>query len=93
MGAVGLGGYWISQAMSGGQSRFQGKPMRQAPEKAPGTPEDHVAAVNELVAQGIRLKEAVGTETIRAREEQRDVAEGRSTLAAVSSSAITRHST
>jgi 16S rRNA (cytidine1402-2'-O)-methyltransferase len=30
-----------------------------APEQAPGTPEDHVAAVNELVAQGIRLKEAV----------------------------------
>ena len=30
-----------------------------APEKAAGTPEDHVAAVNELVAQGIRLKEAV----------------------------------
>ncbi|HEU4668619.1 MAG TPA: 16S rRNA (cytidine(1402)-2'-O)-methyltransferase [Arthrobacter sp.] len=30
-----------------------------APEVAAGTPEDHVAAVNELVAQGIRLKEAV----------------------------------
>ena len=30
-----------------------------APELAAGTPEDHVAAVNELVAQGIRLKEAV----------------------------------
>ncbi|GAC1605777.1 MAG: 16S rRNA (cytidine(1402)-2'-O)-methyltransferase [Pseudarthrobacter sp.] len=30
-----------------------------APEQAPGTPEDHVAAVNELMAQGIRLKEAV----------------------------------
>jgi 16S rRNA (cytidine1402-2'-O)-methyltransferase len=30
-----------------------------APEQAAGTPEDHVAAVNELVAQGIRLKEAV----------------------------------
>lgn len=30
-----------------------------APEKAPGAPEDHVAAVNELMAQGIRLKEAV----------------------------------
>jgi 16S rRNA (cytidine1402-2'-O)-methyltransferase len=30
-----------------------------APEQAPGTPEDHVAAVNELVSQGIRLKEAV----------------------------------
>ena len=30
-----------------------------APEKAPGQPEDHVAAVNELISQGIRLKEAV----------------------------------
>ncbi|PNI07804.1 16S rRNA (cytidine(1402)-2'-O)-methyltransferase [Arthrobacter sp. AFG7.2] len=30
-----------------------------APEKAAGEPEDHVAAVNELVSQGIRLKEAV----------------------------------
>jgi 16S rRNA (cytidine1402-2'-O)-methyltransferase len=30
-----------------------------APEQPAGTPEDHVAAVNELVAQGIRLKEAV----------------------------------
>ncbi|MDR6416105.1 16S rRNA (cytidine(1402)-2'-O)-methyltransferase [Pseudarthrobacter sulfonivorans] len=30
-----------------------------APEQVPGTPEDHVAAVNELMAQGIRLKEAV----------------------------------
>jgi 16S rRNA (cytidine1402-2'-O)-methyltransferase len=30
-----------------------------APEQAPGTPEDHVAAVNALMAQGIRLKEAV----------------------------------
>jgi 16S rRNA (cytidine1402-2'-O)-methyltransferase len=30
-----------------------------APAKAAGTPEDHVAAVNELMAQGIRLKEAV----------------------------------
>lgn len=30
-----------------------------APEQAAGTPEDHVAAVNELVSQGIRLKEAV----------------------------------
>jgi 16S rRNA (cytidine1402-2'-O)-methyltransferase len=30
-----------------------------APEQAAGKPEDHVAAVNELVAQGIRLKEAV----------------------------------
>ena len=30
-----------------------------APEQAPGTPEDHVAAVNLLVSQGIRLKEAV----------------------------------
>jgi 16S rRNA (cytidine1402-2'-O)-methyltransferase len=30
-----------------------------APEQAAGKPEDHVAAVNELVAQGIRLKDAV----------------------------------
>ncbi len=30
-----------------------------APEREPGRPEDHVAAVNGLVAQGIRLKEAV----------------------------------
>ncbi len=30
-----------------------------APEQEAGTPEDHVAAVNELVARGIRLKEAV----------------------------------
>ena len=29
------------------------------PSRQPGTPEDHVAAVNELMAQGIRLKEAV----------------------------------
>ena len=30
-----------------------------APDAAPGTPEDHVAAVNELMAQGMRMKEAV----------------------------------
>lgn len=30
-----------------------------APQQAPSAPEDHVAAVNELMAQGIRLKEAV----------------------------------
>jgi 16S rRNA (cytidine1402-2'-O)-methyltransferase len=30
-----------------------------APEADPGTPEDQVAAVNELIAQGMRLKEAV----------------------------------
>ncbi|MGO4383776.1 16S rRNA (cytidine(1402)-2'-O)-methyltransferase [Specibacter sp. RAF43] len=30
-----------------------------APEAAPGTPEDHVAAVNELMGQGLRMKEAV----------------------------------
>lgn len=30
-----------------------------APEREPGKPEDHVAAVNGLIAQGIRLKEAV----------------------------------
>jgi 16S rRNA (cytidine1402-2'-O)-methyltransferase len=30
-----------------------------APAADPGTPEDHVAAVNELIGQGMRLKEAV----------------------------------
>ncbi|ALE07605.1 16S rRNA methyltransferase [Arthrobacter sp. ERGS1:01] len=30
-----------------------------APDADPGTPEDHVAAVNELIGQGMRLKEAV----------------------------------
>jgi 16S rRNA (cytidine1402-2'-O)-methyltransferase len=30
-----------------------------APEQEPGQPEDHVAAVNELISQGIRLKDAV----------------------------------
>ena len=30
-----------------------------APDSDPGTPEDHVAAVNELIGQGMRLKEAV----------------------------------
>ncbi|MGA7203466.1 MAG: 16S rRNA (cytidine(1402)-2'-O)-methyltransferase [Specibacter sp.] len=30
-----------------------------APEADPGTPEDHVAAVNELMGQGMRMKEAV----------------------------------
>jgi 16S rRNA (cytidine1402-2'-O)-methyltransferase len=30
-----------------------------APEREPGKPEDHVEAVNALIAQGIRLKEAV----------------------------------
>jgi iron(III) transport system permease protein len=36
MGAVGLGGYWISQALSRGQSRYQGKGIRSAAEKIPG---------------------------------------------------------
>ncbi|MDJ0312363.1 16S rRNA (cytidine(1402)-2'-O)-methyltransferase [Arthrobacter sp. H35-D1] len=30
-----------------------------SPDADPGTPEDHVAAVNELMAQGMRMKEAV----------------------------------
>ncbi len=30
-----------------------------APDSDPGTPEDHVAAVNELMSQGMRMKEAV----------------------------------
>ena len=44
-----------------------------APEKAPGTPEDHVAAVNELVAQGIRLKEAVAAVAEEARVSKREL--------------------
>ncbi|HKP95464.1 MAG TPA: iron ABC transporter permease [Fibrobacteria bacterium] len=36
MGGVGLGGYWISQALSRGQSRYQGKGTRPAAEKNPG---------------------------------------------------------
>jgi iron(III) transport system permease protein len=37
MGAIGLAGYWISQAMSRGQSRYQGKGFRPAAEKVPGS--------------------------------------------------------
>lgn len=44
-----------------------------APEKAPGAPEDHVAAVNELVAQGIRLKEAVAAVAEEARVSKREL--------------------
>jgi len=44
-----------------------------APEQAPGTPEDHVAAVNELVAQGIRLKEAVAAVAEEARVSKREL--------------------
>jgi iron(III) transport system permease protein len=36
MGAVGLGGYWISQAIARGQSRYQGKGFKPAAEKIPG---------------------------------------------------------
>ena len=44
-----------------------------APEQAPGTPEDHVAAVNGLVAQGIRLKEAVAAVAEDARVSKREL--------------------
>ncbi|MFJ6076911.1 16S rRNA (cytidine(1402)-2'-O)-methyltransferase [Pseudarthrobacter sp. NPDC092419] len=44
-----------------------------APDKAPGTPEDHVAAVNGLVAQGIRLKEAVAAVAEDARVSKREL--------------------
>lgn len=44
-----------------------------APEQAPGKPEDHVAAVNELVAQGIRLKEAVAAVAEDARISKREL--------------------
>ena len=44
-----------------------------APEKAPGTPEDHVAAVNALVSQGIRLKEAVAAVAEDARVSKREL--------------------
>ena len=44
-----------------------------APEQAPGTPEDHVAAVNALVAQGIRLKEAVAAVAEDARVSKREL--------------------
>ncbi|MEW1805252.1 16S rRNA (cytidine(1402)-2'-O)-methyltransferase [Pseudarthrobacter sp. NPDC080039] len=44
-----------------------------APDQAAGTPEDHVAAVNELVAQGIRLKEAVAAVADDARVSKREL--------------------
>ncbi|MGC7151033.1 16S rRNA (cytidine(1402)-2'-O)-methyltransferase [Paenarthrobacter ureafaciens] len=44
-----------------------------APEQAPGKPEDHVAAVNELVTQGIRLKEAVAAVAEDARISKREL--------------------
>ncbi|TLM74248.1 16S rRNA (cytidine(1402)-2'-O)-methyltransferase [Pseudarthrobacter sp. NamB4] len=44
-----------------------------APGQAAGTPQDHVAAVNELVAQGIRLKEAVAAVADDARVSKREL--------------------
>lgn len=44
-----------------------------APEPVPGKPEDHVAAVNELIAQGIRLKEAVAAVADDARISKREL--------------------
>ena len=44
-----------------------------APEAAAGTPEDHVAAVNGLVAQGVRLKEAVAAVADDARVSKREL--------------------
>nr|WP_306422678.1 16S rRNA (cytidine(1402)-2'-O)-methyltransferase [Paenarthrobacter aurescens] len=44
-----------------------------APEQAPGKPEDHVAAVNELISQGIRLKEAVAAVADDARVSKREL--------------------
>ncbi|MBT8161181.1 MULTISPECIES: 16S rRNA (cytidine(1402)-2'-O)-methyltransferase [Arthrobacter] len=44
-----------------------------APEQAPGAPEDHVAAVNALVAQGVRLKEAVAAVADDARVSKREL--------------------
>ncbi|WP_423184824.1 16S rRNA (cytidine(1402)-2'-O)-methyltransferase [Arthrobacter sp. NyZ413] len=44
-----------------------------APEQAPGAPEDHVAAVNALVAQGVRLKEAVAAVAVDARISKREL--------------------
>lgn len=44
-----------------------------APEQDPGKPEDHVAAVNELIAQGIRLKEAVAAVAEDARVSKREL--------------------
>lgn len=44
-----------------------------APERGPGRPEDHVAAVNGLIAQGIRLKEAVAAVADDARVSKREL--------------------
>jgi 16S rRNA (cytidine1402-2'-O)-methyltransferase len=44
-----------------------------APERAPGSPEDSVAAVNELVAQGVRLKEAVAAVAEETRVSKREL--------------------
>jgi 16S rRNA (cytidine1402-2'-O)-methyltransferase len=44
-----------------------------APEQAPGTPEDNVAAVNELVSQGLRLKDAVAAVAEEVRVSKREL--------------------
>ncbi|GAA4043053.1 16S rRNA (cytidine(1402)-2'-O)-methyltransferase [Arthrobacter methylotrophus] len=44
-----------------------------APEQEPGKPEDHVAAVNELVGKGVRLKEAVAAVAEDARISKREL--------------------
>jgi 16S rRNA (cytidine1402-2'-O)-methyltransferase len=44
-----------------------------APEREPGRPEDHVAAVNGLIAQGIRLKEAVAAVAEDAKVSKREL--------------------
>jgi 16S rRNA (cytidine1402-2'-O)-methyltransferase len=44
-----------------------------APEREPGRPEDHVAAVNGLIAQGIRLKEAVAAVADDAKVSKREL--------------------
>ncbi|WP_261382586.1 16S rRNA (cytidine(1402)-2'-O)-methyltransferase [Arthrobacter sp. UKPF54-2] len=44
-----------------------------APEREPGKPEDHVAAVTALMAQGIRLKEAVAAVAEDARVSKREL--------------------
>ncbi len=44
-----------------------------APEREPGKPEDHVAAVNALITQGIRLKEAVAAVAEEARVSKREL--------------------
>lgn len=44
-----------------------------APEKEPGKPEDHVAAVNGLVAKGIRLKDAVAAVAEDAKVSKREL--------------------